>query len=363
MSAETHAPLEGTELGPISPELVLVTPDLRPLARLRLPDPGEGFVPPAPSVMDPPSASLVPSSQRALQLVETPEALPPPPRRLRLEPVEWETAEPEPPPAPRPLPVLVPRREPDSESETEPEPEPPPAAARRIAPAPVFAPPPAPRSRALQLVAVGLVLGALGGYFGLRPVLGSSSDSPRLAGGAEPSAHRARTVGSRTRPAAGGRSGLTPSPRATGSKGEPKTRAPKPRRSVREQVPTLAQTPARKPGRDAARPVERQAAPKLAPKPVRETLPVPAGPRIFLWAPAPRATYYNVQLFRGTKKVLELWPATTKVSLSPTWSYKGRRDRLVPGLYSWYVWPGFGAREEVRYGKLLKRQVFEISPT
>jgi hypothetical protein len=101
--------------------------------------------------------------------------------------------------------------------------------------------------------------------------------------------------------------------------------------------------------------------------PMRELLTSPpdgakllAPPRL-AWVPTPAARYYNVQLFRGTTKILSLWPSTTSLTLARKWLYAGRRQRLIPGPYRWYVWPGFGSRSARRYGRLLGTRSFEIA--
>ena len=83
-------------------------------------------------------------------------------------------------------------------------------------------------------------------------------------------------------------------------------------------------------------------------------------PPLLRWAPTPRATYYNVQLFMGKTKVLSVWPSRAQVKLSRTWQWEKRRFKLVPGKYTWYVWPGFGARADVNYGKLIGRSTFVV---
>jgi hypothetical protein len=56
----------------------------------------------------------------------------------------------------------------------------------------------------------------------------------------------------------------------------------------------------------------------------------------------PRATYYHVQL-RGGRRILAAWPAGPELALPPAWSRRGRRYRLTPGTYRWYVWAGVGS--------------------
>jgi hypothetical protein len=92
--------------------------------------------------------------------------------------------------------------------------------------------------------------------------------------------------------------------------------------------------------------------------------PVPAArvksPPKLVWTPVKRASYYNLQLVRG-RKVLSVWPLRTTFQLRRTWTYKGRRYRLRPGLYRWYVWPGFGRISAARYGRLLGSSTFVVT--
>jgi len=85
-------------------------------------------------------------------------------------------------------------------------------------------------------------------------------------------------------------------------------------------------------------------------------------PPTLLWIPKGKALYYNVQLFRGSTKVLSAWPSQNKFVLRSTWKYNGHRYRLRPGTYRWYVWPGIGARRYAKYGKLLGQNTFTYAP-
>jgi hypothetical protein len=84
------------------------------------------------------------------------------------------------------------------------------------------------------------------------------------------------------------------------------------------------------------------------------------GPPLLVWARVAKATYYNVQLYYGSQKVLSAWPSTAKRKLSRRWLYGGRHFQLREGLYRWYVWPGFGPRSKVRYGQLLGQSTFRV---
>jgi len=69
-----------------------------------------------------------------------------------------------------------------------------------------------------------------------------------------------------------------------------------------------------------------------------------------VWKPVRRAHYYNVQLFRRAHKVLTRWPRGSRLQL----------HKLARARYCWYVWPGFGARSERRYGDLLGKSCFTV---
>jgi hypothetical protein len=84
-----------------------------------------------------------------------------------------------------------------------------------------------------------------------------------------------------------------------------------------------------------------------------------APPRLF-WTPVKGATHYNVQIISRGRKVLSAWPARPGFRLRRTWIYNGRRYQLRPGLYRWYVWPGFRGRK-VPYGRLLGSSTFVVT--
>jgi hypothetical protein len=83
-------------------------------------------------------------------------------------------------------------------------------------------------------------------------------------------------------------------------------------------------------------------------------------PPTLIWKPARNASYYNVQIFRGGEKVLSTWPRDWRLQLKRRWRFGGKRYRLVPGKYCWYVWPGKGKRSKRDYGKRLGRSCFRI---
>src|SRR5215211_6018373 len=85
---------------------------------------------------------------------------------------------------------------------------------------------------------------------------------------------------------------------------------------------------------------------------------VSAPPRL-AWIAAPKATYYNVQVWRRGR-ILSLWPRGTSTRLQRTWTYNGRRYRLTPGRYRWFVWPGYGKQAEKNFGRLLGSSSFVV---
>jgi hypothetical protein len=83
-------------------------------------------------------------------------------------------------------------------------------------------------------------------------------------------------------------------------------------------------------------------------------------PPLLRWTKVTHARFYNVQLYRGTRKILSAWPARPRYQLTRRWDYAGKRHRLTRGRYVWYVWPGFGRRSAARYGDLLGRRAFRV---
>jgi hypothetical protein len=81
----------------------------------------------------------------------------------------------------------------------------------------------------------------------------------------------------------------------------------------------------------------------------------------FRWRAVRKAHYYNIQLWQNGEKILSLWPTSTKLKLTPTWTYKGRNYRLKPGRYIWFVWPGFGPPEKGIYGQPVGQSSFVVS--
>jgi hypothetical protein len=71
-----------------------------------------------------------------------------------------------------------------------------------------------------------------------------------------------------------------------------------------------------------------------------------------------KARFFNVQLYRGTRKVLSAWPAKNRLKLRKRWMYEKRLRRLTDGTYRWYVWPAHGTRQNPEYGVPLGTSTF-----
>jgi hypothetical protein len=98
-----------------------------------------------------------------------------------------------------------------------------------------------------------------------------------------------------------------------------------------------------------------------------------AVPKQFVWVADPKADYYNLQLFIGgtllfkstaadPKKVLSTWTTTPVFVFKSPWKWEGRTYKMAKGVYTWYVWPGYGAREAAKYGPLMGSATFQVTP-
>jgi hypothetical protein len=84
------------------------------------------------------------------------------------------------------------------------------------------------------------------------------------------------------------------------------------------------------------------------------------GPPLLRWKAIASADYYNVQLFRGKTKLLSAWPEKPSFKLRASWRFGGKRFQLTPGVYTWFVWPGEGAKAKADYGQLLGEGHFTV---
>ena len=84
-------------------------------------------------------------------------------------------------------------------------------------------------------------------------------------------------------------------------------------------------------------------------------------PPLLRWNRVPNATYFNVQVWRGSEKMLSAWPKTARYQLNASWIYAGKSRKLTPGTYTWYVWPGLGTLAEAHYEALLGSHTFVLT--
>ena len=79
------------------------------------------------------------------------------------------------------------------------------------------------------------------------------------------------------------------------------------------------------------------------------------------WAPVGEADYFNVQLWRGKHKLLSAWPSVAHLQLARSWVFDGKKQKLSPSVYTWYVWPGIGPRADAHYGAMLGSRTFVVT--
>ncbi|MGD9572173.1 MAG: hypothetical protein AB7V62_09830 [Thermoleophilia bacterium] len=72
------------------------------------------------------------------------------------------------------------------------------------------------------------------------------------------------------------------------------------------------------------------------------------------WKATPGARYYNVQIFRGTRRILNAWPSGTRLTVPEDVLRQGR-------TYVWVVWPGSGPRAAATYGPPVGRSTFAVT--
>jgi hypothetical protein len=87
-------------------------------------------------------------------------------------------------------------------------------------------------------------------------------------------------------------------------------------------------------GLDVRQPDVRVAVPTMsAPSPLSQPV-----PQTFSWVPAPNASAYEFQLFRGAQRVFRARVEQPRVELPRRWRERDRAQTLEPGNYVWYVW-------------------------
>lgn len=72
------------------------------------------------------------------------------------------------------------------------------------------------------------------------------------------------------------------------------------------------------------------------------------------WKSTRKADYYNLQVFRGARRVFNAWPKGTRMKAPEGVLKQGR-------VYVWVVWPGYGKRSAARFGPPVGRSVFQVT--
>ena len=85
----------------------------------------------------------------------------------------------------------------------------------------------------------------------------------------------------------------------------------------------------------------------------------PRGDELVLeWPEAEGATVYDVVLWRGGRRMLDLWPQTNRLDVRAAAAKAGKR--LAPGTYQWFAFAGFGSRDDLRFGEPLANGTFTV---
>jgi len=60
---------------------------------------------------------------------------------------------------------------------------------------------------------------------------------------------------------------------------------------------------------------------------------------------------------------LVTWTTGPSLNFKSPWKWEGKSYKIAKGTYTWYVWPGYGARANVKYGPLMGPATFQITKT
>lgn len=181
----------------------------------------------------------------------------------------------------------------------------------------------------LLLVAAGLFSFLLG--FLLAPVLAVGDSVPS----SQPQASRQETASELlARPTSTG-SALerTGPPRDTRTDREPRRRPSTKREMTTRQSPVpppsppSTSSPKTRPGKGARVPKHGGVATQL-----------------FVWVPSRGARYYHVRFFKDKRTVFEAWPTDPRVTVPLRGTFRGQRFAFTSGRYRWTVRPAFGPR-------------------
>jgi hypothetical protein len=82
--------------------------------------------------------------------------------------------------------------------------------------------------------------------------------------------------------------------------------------------------------------------------------------RLFVWLPSRGALYYHVQFLKGARPIFEAWPTDARVTVPLRGTFRGRRFAFTEGRYRWIVRPAFGPRTARRYGEPIVRSIWVV---
>jgi hypothetical protein len=148
-----------------------------------------------------------------------------------------------------------------------------------------------------------------------------------------------------------------PARQATPRRSEPRTGIGEAARATRP----VSRPRQAKPSREAARPpVPPPSPPPRRDEGARTSTPARVPTRLFVWLPSRTASYYNVRFFKGTRTLFEAWPTDARVTVPMRGTFRGRRFAFTNGRYRWVVRPAFGPRSSGRYGEPIVRSVWAV---
>ena len=80
---------------------------------------------------------------------------------------------------------------------------------------------------------------------------------------------------------------------------------------------------------------------------------------VLRWNEVPGATRYDVILWQGHTRVLDLWPSAAHVVVPAVWTYKGKVFHRTAGAkYLWFVYAVLGPKNALRYSSLIRSGAF-----
>jgi hypothetical protein len=82
--------------------------------------------------------------------------------------------------------------------------------------------------------------------------------------------------------------------------------------------------------------------------------------QLFVWLPSRGARYYHVRFFKDKRTVFEAWPTDPRVTVPLRGSFRGRRFAFTSGRYRWTVRPAFGPRGKGPYGEPIVRSIWVV---